>query len=711
MTSYAASSYKVNPRRNLPSAVQLINWLSVAAAPLGAALAFILQPIMAKLLLPRLGGTAATWLGAALFFQVALLLGYGWGLWLARRPIGFQAIAIGALSVLAIVTFHTPQAFSGSPTIPGVGLSLTLSCLPSMVLLFSISPWLHAWRERLNLPEPYALYALSSIGSLAALLAFPFLLEPFVGLSDQLSIWRGFFILLVSILSGGTILLANAEARISSNAIPLARANEIPLPSWLLWVSFSAITCAVMLAATQLIAAEIGSVPLAWVGPLGVYLASFTMIFSGRWQSWMTGASAVGLAISLAAYMTFKGFGSATVSGPCLLALVSCCGFASLTGNALLYSTRPARGGEWFYLALGIGGAMGGLGSIWIVPLLFPHPVEFTIGAATLLAAALFWGSRWRHIGSAAACLTFALSPVLILGLKQINVERMGNGVLTHYRDPYGNLMIKTDAGSVVLSSANTTHGTQLVETTASRLRPTLYYTESSAVGRAILILQNERPSIRIAAVGLGAGTIAAYARPSDQIIFYDIDPKIQSVARTYFSYLADSRGDVRIEIADGRRALAESDEDFDLVIIDAFSGGGIPIHLATREALAIYQNRINSNDGIIVFHASMRYSRLYPILAATAKTLRLESIEVNTYIENPQDDRDWDPVTSTYILLGSSGRASQWERWLPPEEDEGRVTRELTRTDAMHGSFYQIWTDDRNATLDMLSPTLWLAR
>jgi hypothetical protein len=167
----------------------------------------------------------------------------------------------------------------------------------------------------------------------------------------------------------------------------------------------------------------------------------------------------------------------------------------------------------------------------------------------------------------------------------------------------------------------------------------------------------------------------------------------------------------VRIEIADGRRALAESDEDFDLVIIDAFSGGGIPIHLATREALAIYQNRINSNDGIIVFHASMRYSRLYPILAATAKTLRLESIEVNTYIENPQDDRDWDPVTSTYILLGSSGRASQWERWLPPEEDEGRVTRELTRTDAMHGSFYQIWTDDRNATLDMLSPTLWLAR
>lgn len=695
----------------MPSAPKVITWLSLVASPLGAALAFVLQPVMGKILLPRLGGTAATWLGAALFFQVSLLLGYAWGLWLSRRSTRFQTIAVCVLAVVSVATFHAPEAFAGSPTIPGVGLALALSCLPAMMLLFSLSPWLHSWRERLGLPEPYALYALSNIGSLGALVAYPFVIEPFLGLSDQLSIWRGFLILVAAVLVGGIILLNTAEKRQPTPSPAPARAIEIPLLSWPLWLALSALGCAVMLAATQLIAGEIGSVPLAWVGPLGVYLASFALIFSGRWQPWMTGLSAVGLALSLTTYMTLKGFGSATVDGVRVIALVACCGFASLTGNALLHALRPARGGEWFYLALGIGGAIGGLGSIWGIPALFARPVEFAVGAAVLLAAALFWGARWRHPGAAFACIAIALGPVLILGVKQADADRMGDGVLTNYRDVYGHLMIKTDPWSVVLSSATTTHGTQMIENNESRRRPTLYFTENSAIGRAIAALQAERPSIRIAVVGLGAGTIAAYARPSDEIIFYDIDPKIESVARTHFTYLADCLGHVRVEIADGRRALAESVDDFDLVMIDAFMGDSIPAHLATREALEIYQQRIRARDGLVVVNASLRYSQLYPVLAATARSLWLESMEVRTYIEKSGDDIDWDPVSSTYVLLGSAARAAEWNGWFSLEEDEGRVTRELTRLEAIVAGPSDIWTDDRSATLDTLDLIIWLTR
>lgn len=696
----------------LPSASRLVSWLGIAAAPLGAALAFGIQPMMGKLLLPRLGGTAATWLGTVLFFQLALLLGYAWGLWVARCSLRVQGIAVAALALIAIVTFHPPEAFAGDPTVTGVIGALTRACLPALVLLFGISPWLHAWRERLELPEPYALYALSNIGCLLAVLLYPFVIEPFLGLADQFNLWRGLFILAASVLAAGAITLWLIDRRepLAQPPAPTPATRISPL-AWFGWIALGALACATSLAAAQLIAAEIGSVPLAWVGPLGVYLASFTLIFSGRWRSWMTGTAVVGLALSLAAYMTLKGFGSATVDGARLFALIVCCGFACLVGNALLHATRPARGGEWFYLALAAGGALGGLGSLWVVPAVFARPVEFVIFSGLLLAVGLFWGARWRHPGSAAACLAVALGPILIVGSHQAADERLGDGVFTAYRDVHGPLLIKTDATSVVLSSATTTHGTQLIETSEARRQPTLYYTESSGVGRALLRLQAARPALRIAVIGLGAGTLATYTRPEDEIVFYDIDPKIEAIARHHFTYLVDARGKVRVVVADGRRALAAAAEDYDLIVIDAFMGDGVPAHLLTREALGIYQTRLRARDGLLVVHSSMRYSRLYPIFAATARSLGLETLEVTTDIKESLDQADWDPTRSTYLLASSLARAQDWAGWYPPEEDEGRVRREITGLGALIAGPGNIWTDDRAAALDVLDLSLWLSR
>jgi hypothetical protein len=696
-------------RTAFPSATTLVIWLSIAVSPLGAALAFVLQPMMAKLLLPRLGGTAATWLGAVLFFQIALLLGYAWGVWLARRTPRFQAIALAALALVAFATFHAPESFTGEPTIVGVITALTFACLPAMVLLFSLSPWLQSWRERLELPEPYALYAISNVGSLLALLIYPFAVEPLCGLADQLLVWRGLFCLAASVLIAGAILLCFVENRRPSLAPPVALGRIHPL-AWAGWISLGALSCGVMLAATQLVADEIGSVPLAWVGPLGVYLAGFALIFSGRWQPWMTGVSIVGLALSLAAYMTVKGFGSATVDGVRLFILVACCGFACLVGNALLHASRPARGGEWFYLALAAGGALGGLGSLWIVPALFPRPVEFTIGAAILLAAGMYWGARWRHVGSAAACSALTLGPILILGSSQAGGDRLGDGTITQYRDVHGHLMIKTDPASVVLSSATTTHGSQLTSTPESRRQPTLYYTESSAIGRAFQRLQASRPAMRIAVVGLGAGTVATYSRPADNLRFFDIDPKIEAVARNHFTFLGDARGKIAVTVADGRRALADSADDYDLIIIDAFMGDGVPAHLLTREALAVYQARLQARDGLLVVHSTLRYSNIYPFVAATAQTLRLESLQVTTDISEALTNRDWDAQRSSYILIGSPALALQWSDWFPLEEEEGRVKREVSRLTGIVTGPRNIWTDDRTAALDTLDLSRWLS-
>ena len=637
-----AANHTAPSPNSMRLASRIVIILSLAVPPLGAALAFVLQPMAGKALLPRLGGTSASWLGACLFFQAALVLGYVWGLWVSKLHPSRQLLAQASLGVVAVIAFHAPRGFYGAPTLGGVMSSLALSCLPAMVLLFGLSPWVHSWRERLGHPEPYAVYAISNVGSLAALLLYPFLIEPQTGLTDQFAVWHGLFAMLAALIAAGAWGLW-ATAR-SLPAQPQAYDEQSSRPSLgliPLWLGLAALGTLTMLGATQLVVDEIGSGPIAWVGPLGVYLAAFALVFCGRWRDWMTGTAVVALALAITGYMTTRGFGASTMDGIRVVALLAAAGAAALVSTALLHATRPERGGAWFYLALGVGGAGGGMLALWAVPALLPRPVEFPLLAAATLACGLFWASRWKHAGAAAACAAVAIGPVLLLGIPQALDDRMGDSKITHYRDLHGHLMIKTDDRSVVLSSATTTHGSQLTESAESRQRPTLYYTESSAVGCALQGLQAKKASIRVAIVGLGAGTLASYARESDEFVFIDVDPKIESVARRHFTYLADAKGKIEIRLADGRAALTDTHEDFDLIVIDAFMGDGVPPHLLTFEALAQYQARIAKHDGLILVHATMRYSNLFPIMAATARSLGLEALGVTTEIDDSLPHRD----------------------------------------------------------------------
>ncbi len=691
-----------------PALTRALPALLLGAVPLAAFLSFLIQPMLGKRLLPIYGGTAGTWLGCMVFFQLALLLGYAWAAWLLRRPLLHQAAGTAALALLAVVSYHLPADTAAEAA--GIGRvvwRLALSCLPAMVLLFSVSPLATAWLRRQGAEVPYYVYAVSNGGSLLALLLYPFVLEPRLRLSEQSMLWHALFVLVAAALALAAWTVSRPAAAASPSLPPpvspsAAAAPFPPLPRLAAWLGLSALTTVAMLGATYHVSAELGAGPVAWVGPFGLYLLAFMVTFSGRWQRWMTIATVAWLLVSLTAYMLVKGFGAATVNSTRVWALLSLAAAGSFLGQALLHGLRPAERPERFYLGLAAGGVLGGLLAAVVLPAVLSQPLEFPLASAALLVVGLVWLNATRAPAAIALTAATVFLPLLGHGFQAVKPEP--GAKLRHLRDVHGHLMLKTDDSSVVLSSDTTTHGTQLIADAASRRRPTQYYTESSGVGRAIEKLQAQRPSLRIGVIGLGAGTLAAYARKDDTIDFWDIDPKSLRVAREHFTFVAESAGTIHLHLRDGRHALAASKTDYDLVVLDAFTGDGVPSHLLTREALAIYLARLAARDGLLAVHTSTRYSKLFPVVAATARTHGRGAVAVTTAIDRTLEARDWDPARSDWVLVGRSERMADVASWFPAEEDQGRVKRTVTHHQSPLIPLEFVWSDDRNAAIDALA-------
>ena len=681
--------------------------LTILAIPLAAFLGFIIQLLLAKHLLPLYGGTPAVWLGSSLYFQLTLVLGYGWAVWLLSRSTYVQAGSTVLLAVVALLTFHLPGTAAEQPSVALVVGRLALGSLPAMILLFSVAPLLHGWVARHEGKLPYHLYALSNAGSLLALVAYPFLIEPSIGLALQSQSWKVLLHLLVALLAiASGILWFNATPLPASEKQP--DASGLPWTQLAAWLGLSALGVVHLLAATQQIAGEIGSTPLAWAGPLGLYLLGFTLVFSGRWQSWMTHLCIALLAVALAAYMQVKGFTAATISGSRLGWLLAASATGGIIGSALLHHLRPQRRPELFYLAMGVGGMLGGLASTYVVPSVFAMPVEFTFTSLALLIVGLAWvfaGSGPQRIGLLALVVA---APVLTVGVHQLTQSPPGLTGL-HLRDVTGGLLLEFSPAGVVISSETTTHGSQLTADEATRRRPTLYYTESSGVGRVITKLQATHPSLRYGVIGLGAGTLAAYTRPDDICDFWDIDPKALSVANEHFSYLRDARGKVNVTLRDGRQALQHSTIDYNLLVIDAFQGDYIPTHLLTREALQIYAARLVTHRGLLLIHASVRHADYFPAVEATARSLGLAAMKITTQIESATDSADLNAAVSDYILICRPDRFFELAFWFPDEEDNGRVKHVVRHEPAPSNDPSQIWTDDRSSTLQTIDLGAWI--
>jgi hypothetical protein len=691
------------PVINLPPAITKngLRFTVLAAVSLASFLSFSVQPLVGKLLLPIQGGGASTWLGVMLYFQVALLLGYGWAVWLMRRPALHQ---VGLTAVLGLVSMATGRigwvAQSEWTGVDGIFGSLTLSSLPAMILLFSTGPLLHGWLGRKNQTIPYYLYAVSNAGSLLAVILYPFTIERSIGVSDQILIWQGLLYFLSGLLGvAGFFFLRNTE-----NDKPALKFTEtVPLGNVGSWLGLSALSCLGMLGATHHLAAEIGSNPLSWVGPFGFFLLSFLVTFSGWWQPRYTLLSLGWLAVSLAGFMVTKGVSPTTVDGPVAFWVVSLTGAGSFFANGLLHQLRPDQRFDLFYLVIAAGGVLGGLLATFFVPVFFLRPSELLAVSAVLLMVGMVRLVSPRNTLTVGVLLLVVFAPVAALIITQTRAEAADMLGIRRFRNVYGYSMIKTDKNGLILSSETTTHGTQITSNADARRQPTLYYTESSAVGRIITETQKRTSAMNTAVIGLGAGTLSAYARYTDVMDFWDIDPKSIRIAREFFTFIADSRGRINTLQADGRKGLEASHTDYDIIVIDAFTGDAVPAHLLTREAMAIYFNRLTARHGLLVVHVSSRYQTLFPVIAATAHSLGLQSMRVITDIASTTDSLDWDCTSSQYIIIGQAERISETHNWLPTEEDDARVQRNVTIYDPLPPGRAVVWTDDRNAALDAL--------
>ena len=533
------------------------------------------------------------------------------------------------------------------------------------------SPLLQAWiAGTTTRGNPYRLFAVSNLASLAALLSYPWLIEPWLHTATQGIVWS------VAYAAYVLALCAISLRRRAPAAHPVRQADE-PAPGWrrtLGWFALAALGSYALVGFTNHLTQNIPSFPMMWVLPLVIYLLSFTLSFDAdRWYPPRAYRAATLLALALMCAVLLKerqlpgiGWQIATF----LLGLFVVCMFC----HGELARSRPAASHlTHFYLAVSAGGVAGGVLVALGAPALLPGYFEVEIGLL-LLAAAVLWRSwrqgRWWLAAAALVMLGSAVTIVLRLqeGLNEVSaISRNFYGVV-RVRD-YGR--DDPDTHERVLVHGTVMHGQQYLAP-QFRKRPTSYYTPNSGIGRLLRALADA--PIEVGAVGLGAGTIAAYGKAGDHYRFYEIDEAMVRAAHQHFSFIADSAATVDVAVGDGRLLLqAESDKRFDVLVVDAFSGDSIPVHLLTREAVELYRQRLKPG-GVIALHVSNSHLELGPVVARIADELGLQV----AFIADPGVQGDPSTSVSDWVLLAEDRQVLD-----RPLIQRGRNTDPATRRHA----------------------------
>lgn len=610
-----------------------ISWgvtLYAATIFLGAFLLFQVQPLIAKVILPWFGGSAAVWSAALFFFQLALLAGYAYAHALVRYlTAGAQRAAhvalLGASCALLPILPSPAWKPSGAedPALRVLALLAATIGLP-YVVLSATSPLLQAWSvRRAGGAAPYRLFALSNAGSMLALVSYPLAVEPWLTSRQQAYAWSGAYVLFAALCAA-----AAWTSRRGGAAPPPAGAAaapaERPSPArLLLWAGLAACGSTLLLAVTAHLSQNVAPIPLLWVVPLALYLATFVLAFgSGRAYRRGVFLPLLGPALGAMAYLVYAGRGNA----PLALAVPAfACGLfvcCAVCHGELARRVPAAPFLTLFYLMVSLGGALGGLFVALVAPRVFRSYLELPVGlvGCAALAAAALWHAKVPGVRAGVLRLALA-SGVAVLAVCLARQEYLsGAEYRLVARTFYGVLRVGDyDVPPArVLWNGTIDHGSQLLEE-GLRDRPTTYYGPASGVGRALRALQARGP-LRVGIVGLGAGVLASYGRPGDVYRFYEINPLVARVARTEFTFLARSPADTRVLLGDARLVLErEPGQRFDLLAVDAFSSDAIPVHLLTREALAVYLRHLRP-DGVLALHLSNRYLDLAPVVARGAQ-------------------------------------------------------------------------------------------
>ena len=644
--------------------------LFTATIFMGATLLFLVQPLFAKMVLPLLGGSPSVWNTALVFFQAVLLAGYGYVHWLLRW-FGPRTQIIVHVCVLAVAALVLPigvasgwQPQAGTP--PAVWLLglLTVSVGAPFFAVSATAPLLQRWFARSGHPhahDPYFLYSASNLGSVLALLAFPFILEPTLSGQAQSMGWSmGFGVLTVGIIGCGVMVWRRADAG-SHSSWP--KATERPnRRQRMAWVAYAAVPSALLLGVTTHISTDIAAAPLLWVVPLTLYLLTFVIAFARRplIPHWLAVRAMPLVLMILVALFAWREPIGVFLPLHLLVFFV-----IALMCHGELVRRRPGLESlTEFYLLLSLGGVLGGACIALCAPVLFntvfEYPLSLTLAAALLPGAsrpanrgdiilalvilAVLVGGKivadslgWQPhtlvvpgIGAVFALLIFARQArpfgfALCVGVLLVSsaYALMSSEVLWRGRSFFGVYRI-SEAGNPIRRSlvhGTTNHGGQLMAANGD-IGPTAYYTSSSPIAEVLAATQARGVGRRVGVVGLGSGALACYRRPGDVWRFFEIDPLIAWIAveSGYFDLMArcaESESEsVPIILGDARLTLAEEpDGHLDVLVIDAFSSDAIPIHLLTREAVALYMAKLAA-DGVLVVHISNRFLDLAPVLA-----------------------------------------------------------------------------------------------
>lgn len=632
-------------------------WLFAGAVFLGAFLLFLVEPIAAKQLVPVLGGSAAVWITCLVFFQTALLCAYLYAHWMARHPrwlVYFTLLLAGFASAIAW-SLQSLGAGSGSghPILTVFAVLATTIGLPFLVL-GATSPLMQVWWARLHGSAiPYRLFALSNFASLLALVLYPTLIEPHLTLHAQRIAWCcGFAIF--ALLTGALALTAQKTASPSETSSTASTDEGAPAPfaQIALWILLPMGAAMQLSAVTSYLTANIAAIPLLWILPLAVYL--LTIILAFEYPRLLPRGIVLRFLIVMLAGLGYA-LSKQDVEWPLRISIAFFLveSFAAcLFCHTEAYRLRPRRASEStvFYLLFAAGGALGSFIIGIVFPLLFRFNFDLVITCAitALLAFLVTWQDGWNT-----RLLWGVATIVMALQICWVNIVSWRNTTVA-VRNFYGALRVKQTFGVPgatlrTLTNGNVEHGTQIFGTEEQRHTPTSYYAEDSGVGLALRLCCDAHPR-NIGVIGLGAGTIAAYGRPGDHIQFYEINPAVPPIARNVFTYIRDSGAQVSIIEGDARTSLAsEPPQNFDVLVVDAFSGDAIPLHLLTTQALALYRRHL-APGGIIAFHISNRHVDLQPPIASLAQPAGMQAATITTLANDQRDE-----FTATWMLLSDN--------------------------------------------------------
>ena len=635
-----------------------------------AYLLFLVQPMTGRLVLPLLGGTPAVWTTCLVFFQAVLLVGYAWAHLISRWHPPIQvlvqlAVLAGALVVLPIGLDSGWQPPASDVPVGWLLTVLVLSVGLPVFALATNAPTLQRWFSRSDderRHDPYFLYAVSNAGSLLGLLSYPLLWEPLVPLSLQRQVWSIAYAMLVILVGACGVFTRGRRAW--TQAAETGVHAEITARRAVRWMALAAVPSSLTAGVTAYVTTDLAPIPLLWVVPLAIYLITFITSFGGHVLR--PDQPVVRLfplvALPLAAWHLG---GDAPSWVVLVLHLVSFAVIAALCHGRLADDRPGADQLTAFYLWVALGGVAGGLLNAVIAPLAFRTFTEYPL--VLVLASIAVWPTasarradalfRWVPIAAGIIWTLAARMPdptaalaifVAQLALPQLRHRelRMAIAIVTvvlvaklwivdrqqrvHVaRSFFGVLRVIEDfrPGYRALIHGATLHGLQATAGDQRR-EPMTYFTREGPIGQALAAASPRLAGAAVGIVGLGAGELAALAEPGQRWTFFEIDPLVDRIARdpARFTYLRDARAAVDVVIGDGRISLARMDERFGMLVIDAFSSDVVPTHLLTREALAIYLQRLQS-DGVLAFHISNRFADLRPVVAAVTADAGLDAL------------------------------------------------------------------------------------